>query len=96
MKNPFAATGATFAPAARLTPRTPSSYTIVEGTPEQVAAHLALQGWHSGPGHCAAEIARVRDCQRGLVVLYAETALVQGQQARGHAALAGLVEGEWL
>lgn len=87
---PPAPSGATFSPTVR--PRTPSSYTIAAGTPEQIAAHLVGRGWRRGPGHSPHEFARLRDGQRGLVVLYRGSVLVQGQADVGHQALAELVQ----
>lgn len=76
-----------------LCPRTPSSYEIRSGTPAQLAGHLAAQGWHIEPARSAHERLRLRHPGGAIVVVYAESVLVQGARpALGHAALAELVE----
>lgn len=80
-------------PSPALAARTPSSYSITAGTAEDVAAALVGQGWRAEAGHSPHELARLRDGARGLIVVYPASILIQGQVARGHAALAALVEG---
>jgi hypothetical protein len=86
-----AAPGATFATAPALAVRTRSSYGITVGTAEQIAVSLEAQGWRREAQRHPSEHARLRDAAGGLVVLYRASVLVQGQAARGHAALAPLL-----
>lgn len=71
--------------------RISSSYEIRSGPTEAIPNILARKGWRRVPGNTLREVARLHQ-DRGPIVLYTASVLVQGDARLRHAALAPLVE----